>query len=450
MKLSAITLGCRVNQYETQAICEKLYSLGFERAANEEDADLYLINTCAVTAESVRKDRQTIRRILRIKQSRENAVICVCGCFPQGEEWNFESNGIDLIAGNSRKSEVAEILFDLCHQNPSDRRQIDLREDISLVRKFESLSVSGSRNARAFIKIEDGCNSFCSYCYVPLVRGRVRSRPLTEIVCEAQRLAANGYAEIVLVGIETGAYGNDFDDHTDLISLVTRLHDISNVKRIRFGSLKPTVFTDDFCSRLSELPKVMPHFHLSFQSGSDKVLSRMGRRYGRDEENRAIDCIRRYYPDVGLSADFICGFPGEKEEDFLQTESLVRYARLLHTHIFPYSPRKGTRAASFSDPVDEVVKRDRCARLSVAARECAIQFHKERIGRTARVLCEKIQNGVVSGYTEEFMYVNVPDDNFRVGEIISLELTSKFHFTADMLISSAKKAQTVDNLPKKL
>ena len=450
MKLSAITLGCRVNQYETQAICEKLFSFGFERADKEDEADLYLINTCAVTAESVRKDRQTIRRILRIKQTREDVVICVCGCFPQGDEWDLESNGIDLIAGNSRKSEIAEILFDLCHQLPSDRRQIDLREDINLVRKFESLSVSGSRNARAFIKIEDGCNSFCSYCYVPLVRGRVRSRPLAEIICEAQRLAENGYAEIVLVGIETGAYGNDFNDHTDLISLVTRLHEIPNIKRIRFGSLKPTVFTDDFCSRLSQLPKVMPHFHLSFQSGSDKVLARMGRRYGREEEFKSIDCIRRYYPNVGLSADFICGFPGENEEDFLASESLVRYAGLLHTHVFPFSPRKGTRAASFSDPVDDIVKRERCARLSDAARECAVLFHKQRIGRIVNVLCEKTQNGIVSGYTEEFMHVNAPDDNFRVGEIISLEISNKYHFAADMLISSAKKVQTVDNLPKKL
>ena len=305
-----------MNQYETQCIREALFSLGFEEAGFDEACDLYLVNTCAVTAESVRKGRQMLRRALRAKEKNPEAVIAVCGCFSQGvSDEIFDS--VDVIAGNTAKSRLASILAETVLTPQKDRKKIDLREDISAVREYEKMSLCRSHNARAFVKIQDGCNSFCSYCFVPFVRGRVRSRELMDVCEEVKALAKNGYREIVLTGIETGTWGEDLFGKADLCALVEALHETEGIERIRFGSLKPTLFTDEFCARLAALPKVLPHFHLSLQSGSNRILEKMGRKYTREDEMRAVETIYRYFPDAGLSADLICGFPEEREEDFL-------------------------------------------------------------------------------------------------------------------------------------
>ena len=436
-----LTLGCRVNQYETEAVREKLLAAGFTEVPFEEKSDVYFINTCAVTGESGRKSRQMIRRALRRKEEDPLVIVCAAGCYTQGQ-WNEEDEllaRVDLLFGTAGKSRIADEILRLCGERTRERA--DFLTDVSREKEYDPISVSRSVNARAFLKIQDGCNSFCSYCFVPLVRGRVRSRDPEEIAREARRLAENGYREIVLTGIETGAYGEDRGGKAALADLALRLAGICGVERIRFGSLKPTVFTDDFCTALSSEPKIMPHFHLSLQSGSSEVLTAMRRRYDRAEEMRAVERIRRAFPDAGLSADLIVGFPGETEAQYSESESLVREAGLLHTHIFPYSPRKGTAAASFPDQIPEDVKRDRAARLLAAARESSLSFAAVREGREYRVLCERIQEGVMTGYTENFLYTSTPvPESVAVGSVVPVVLKRASRFSVETLIVEGKLA----------
>lgn len=445
-----ITLGCRVNQYETQAVREALCREGFCEASFDEACDAYLINTCAVTGESARKSRQMIRRALRKKEEDPSVVVCVCGCFSQGAGEDPLFSHVDVLAGNTQKSALAQAISRLVETDVSRREKLDLREDISKVRKFEPLKVCRSHNARAFVKIQDGCNSFCTYCYVPLVRGRVRSRSFEEIRDEICRLSENGYREIVLTGIETGSYGEDWNERGALASLVERIHETKGIERIRFGSLKPTLFTDEFSSRLAALPKVMPHFHLSLQSGSTRVLEAMGRRYGRKEEEAAIEALYRHFPDAGLSADLICGFPGEREEDFEESCSLVRGAKLLHTHIFPFSPREGTRAAKLKEDLAFEEKKARCAILLEEAKKSSNLFAEKRVGKRYSVLCEKVLDGMAFGYTENFLYTKTPVlQETRVGSIFSVCLGEEKNFSVETVTVTAKRAETVDNLEKK-
>lgn len=450
-KIAFYTLGCRVNQYETQAVREAVLNYGLEEVPFDSPADIYLINTCAVTGESVRKDRQTIRRALRRKEECPDTLICVCGCYSQGA-LGTEDDVLcqaDLVLGNTKKNSLASLLVRMSEIPSSQRERLDLREDISRPRLYEELCISRSHNARAFLKIQDGCNSFCSYCYVPLVRGRVRSRPGEDVKRELLRLVGNGYREVVLTGIETGTWGTDLDGEGDLVSLVESLHGTDGLERIRFGSLKPDVFTDEFCQRLARLPKVMPHFHLSLQSGSDAVLKAMGRRYTRSDECKAVETIRRYFPDAGLSADVICGFPGETEEDFLESVSLVRQTGLLHTHIFPFSPREGTRAAKMTDTVSEEEKKRRCAELLNVAKEESASFAEKRAGKCYGVLCERIRGDRYFGYTENFIYTSVPaTDKTRVGEVYPVCLEKEKNFSVETMTVSAKSAETVDNFGK--
>lgn len=454
---SLATLGCRLNQYETECIREALLHEGLREASEGEASDLYVINTCAVTAESERKSRQLLRRALRHKEEDPNVLICVCGCASQSE-WNRAPSdsvfsAADVICGNTQKSALATLLRRLVNTPAQERKPQDLREDISRVRDYEALRLADSRNARAFVKIEDGCDSFCAYCLVPFVRGRVRSRPTYEILSEVRRLAAAGFHEVVLTGIETGAYGKDLAGGEDLPSLAKKISAVQGIERIRFGSLKPTLFTRDFCTRLCAVPKVMPHFHLSLQSGSDRVLSAMGRGYGRKEEESAIDEIVRAFDDVALSADFICGFPGENDEDFAQTVSLLEYAHLLHAHIFPFSPRRGTRAEKLGDTVPPEVKNARCRTLLDVARTSSEMFAKARTGREYRVLCERVRDSFAFGYTENFIYTKtkVPaGTTLPVGTVFSAVLDEETSFSVETMTCLAHFAQKVDNFEKKL
>lgn len=443
-KAAFLTLGCRVNQYETQCIREELFARGFEEAGFEEACDLYLVNTCAVTAESVRKGRQMIRRALRAKEKNPNAVVCVCGCFSQGVEDEVFSE-VDVLAGNTQKSRLAAILSDVAATPTEKREKIDLREDISKVKAYEDMGLCRSHNARAFVKIQDGCNSFCSYCFVPFVRGRVRSRAMDEVCREVEALVQNGYREVVLTGIETGTWGEDLFGRAELCSLVEAVHRIEGVDRIRFGSLKPSLFTDEFCGRLSSMEKVLPHFHLSLQSGSTRILEKMGRTYSREDEMRAVETICRYFPDAGLSADLICGFPDEREEDFLQSVSLIREANLLHTHIFPFSPRSGTRAEKMEPKISEEIKRERAAILLEEAKAQSRAFHEKRIGKQYGVLCERVRDGFMLGYTENFIYTKTPaPEKVKIGEVYPVVLSEKADFSVETMTVFSKCSQTVD------
>ncbi len=446
-----MTLGCRVNQYETQSIREDLERAGFVQKSFDEPSDIYLVNTCAVTEESAKKSKKILRRALRRKEENPRVIVCVCGCFSQGAGEDPCLSQVDLIAGNTGKSKIAALLTELYDTLPEKRERIDLREDIAKPIPYEKMQVCRSHNARAFVKIQDGCNSFCSYCYVPLVRGRVRSRGLEDVKSEVLRLAENGYREVVLTGIETGAWGEDLGKEKSLCYLVEAVCQTPGLERIRFGSLKPTLFTRDFCSRLAALPKVMPHFHLSLQSGSTKILSAMRRKYGREEEESAVEEILRAFPDAGLSADLICGFPGETEEDFLETLSLVKNAGLLHTHIFPYSPRKGTLAYKMEETVSPEEKKERCVRLLEIAKQSSLDFAKVREGREYSVLCERIRDGFALGYTENFIYTKTPVSCcHRVGEVFRATLGSQCSFSVESMTVLAKSAEMVDNFAKKL
>lgn len=432
-KAAFLTLGCRVNQYETQCIREALFSLGFEEAGFEEPCDLYLVNTCAVTAESVRKGRQMIRRALRAKKANPEALVCVCGCFSQGVEDEVFSE-VDVLAGNTQKSRLPAILKKLADTPLEERQKMDLREDISRVREYENMSLCRSHNARAFVKIQDGCNSFCSYCFVPFVRGRVRSRSLEEVCREVRSLSQNGYREVVLTGIETGTWGEDLFGKADLLSLVEAVHTIEGIDRIRFGSLKPSLFSDEFCRRLSSMEKVLPHFHLSLQSGSTRILEKMGRKYTRADEMRAVETIYRHFPDAGLSADLICGFPDERNEDFADSVSLIRDANLLHTHIFPFSPRSGTRAETIEPKISEEIKKERAAILLDEAKAQSRAFHEKRIGKCYGVLCERVRDGHMLGYTENFIYTKTPaPENAKIGEVYPVVLSEKADFSVETM-----------------
>jgi threonylcarbamoyladenosine tRNA methylthiotransferase MtaB len=432
-KAAFLTLGCRVNQYETQCIREALFTLGFEEAGFEEPCDLYLVNTCAVTAESVRKGRQMIRRALRDKQANPKALVCVCGCFSQGVEDEVLLE-VDVLAGNTQKSHLPAILAKLADTPLEERQKMDLREDILRVKEYENMSLCRSHNARAFVKIQDGCNSFCSYCFVPFVRGRVRSRALEEVCSEVQSLAQNGYREVVLTGIETGTWGEDLFGKADLLSLVEAVHKIEGIDRIRFGSLKPTLFSDEFCRKMASFEKVLPHFHLSLQSGSTRILEKMGRKYTREDELSAIETIYRYFPDAGLSADLICGFPDEREEDFEESVSLVRRANLLHTHIFPFSPRSGTRAETMEPKISEEIKKARALALLEEAKAQSRIFHKKRVGKCYKVLCERVRDGYMLGYTENFIYTKTPaPENAKIGEVYSVILSDEADFNVETM-----------------
>ncbi|MBQ9543566.1 MAG: MiaB/RimO family radical SAM methylthiotransferase, partial [Clostridia bacterium] len=313
-KLGAVTLGCRVNQYETQACCEIFESFGYETSEPSEDCDAFFLNTCSVTLESDRKSRQMISRLVKFARP-SGAPVVVCGCHVQAHpDEVFDYDRIYLCGNADKSAFVRSFLEGECAGvSVPSRKEMD---------RFYPAGVSFSKNTRAFVKIEDGCDNFCSYCIVARLRGPVRSRPADEVEADVRRLAANGYREIVLTGIETSFYGRD-PGGEDLVSLSERVSRIEGVERIRFGSLRPTLFTRDFSRRLSGVEKVMPHFHLSVQSGSDRILSLMRRGYGRDDVLRAFENVREFFADAAFSADVICGFPGETEEDFLLSASLV-------------------------------------------------------------------------------------------------------------------------------
>lgn len=445
-KMAILTLGCRVNQYESQAIREKLAAAGFQDAPFEDLCELYIINTCAVTGESARKSRQMIRRALKNKEKNPQSLVCVTGCYVQGQFQKIESDPllaeVDLIVGNAEKGQLSQALLSLLQTPPEKRERIIMLSDISKSRTYSPLSISRNKNTRAFLKIQDGCNSFCSYCFVPFVRGRVVSRPYEEVRREAETLVENGYREIVLTGIETGAYGEGLNEDLSLATLVEKIASIPDLQRIRFGSLKPSVFTEEFCARLAAVPQVMPHFHLSLQSGSSRVLAAMNRRYDRQEEVWAIERIYRYFPDAGLSADFICGFPGESEADFQATAALIREAALLHAHIFPFSPREKTRAAAMPEQIPEEIKKERCKRLLEIAKSSSLAFAEKRAGKRYRILGEKVSGGCLYGYTENFMYTKTPvTKSCPSGRFYEIELEAQAEFSVESMVVSGKFLQ---------
>ena len=378
------TLGCKVNQYETDAMEELFLKAGYEIRDFHEKADIYVINTCTVTNMADRKSRQMIHRA---KRKNPEAVIVAAGCYVEAAgEAVQEDASIDLIIGNNCKGQIVSMVEAFMEEH----QKIVCKTDINHNCDYETMTISKvSEHTRAYIKIQDGCNQFCSYCIIPYARGRVRSRKPEDIFSEVFSLAKAGYKEIVLTGIHISSYGKDFEEQENLISLVEKLAVIEGIERIRFGSLEPGFITEDVVVRLAAIEKICPHFHLSLQSGCNETLKRMNRHYTAEEYEEKCKLLRRYFDRPSFTTDVIVGFPGETEEEFEQTEAFLEKIHFAEMHIFKYSPRKGTRAAVMPDQIDERIKTERSAKLLALAEKMSSDYQADCQDKVLQVLIEE-------------------------------------------------------------
>ena len=399
-----MTLGCKVNQYESEAIAEEFEKYGFIIGRFSEKCGIYIINTCTVTAESDRKTRQMIRRAARHNPS---AYILVTGCYAQLNPGKTAGiDGVDFVCGNRNKLRLIDAALGLIASGEKNGAA-DIKVDEIRNAPIEPMCIRASERTRAFVKIEDGCDNRCAYCIVPEARGSVRSKAPADVIAEVRGLVANGYREIVLTGIETASYGKDFPDGYRLAELIADVDRIPGVERIRLGSLDPSLMKPDFVDKLAKVKHLCPNFHLSMQSGSSGVLASMKRRYNAETVEKYIGYIREKIPGVTFTADIIVGFPGETEEQYLETESFVRRVKFTHLHVFPYSKRPGTIAAEMDNQIPENVKNERLQRLEAAEREVLFAMAGDYIGKQKEVLFESCEDGRAVGHTPEFLEVAV-------------------------------------------
>ena len=400
MRFCTATLGCKVNQFETQAMESILISGGGILVKPGGGCDICIVNTCAVTAESERKSRQTVRRMKKLEP---DALVAVCGCLSQLDPEAIKRLGADLIGGTGdRKGFVKEIETE---NRPLSHCLID---DLAQRPGFEELQPGASSGrTRALLKIQDGCDNYCAYCVVPYVRGRVRSLPIKRIADQTRQLQKQGFLEIVITGIEISSYGKDLGSGPSLVDAVRETCVAAPKARVRLGSLDPRVLTEDFCRELSAIPNLCPHFHLSLQSGCDETLRRMGRRYSTSAVLDSIVSLRRLFPDCGITADLIAGFPGETDAEFMQTLEFIRSAAFSDMHVFPYSPRPGTRASDMPEQIEKNVRKERAGIAAAAASMMAHDFKLRQIGTTADVLFERKRGGFWTGLTGNYLEVSV-------------------------------------------
>lgn len=414
------TLGCKVNQYESEAIAEALEARGMRVLLPSEVCDAYIINTCTVTAESDRKARQFIRRAI---SKNADAFVIVTGCLAQSApDAVAKIEGVDAIIGNANKLSAAEVLQRLFEIGKKNISPEILVEDIDRA-DFEKMSIKKFDRTRAYVKIEDGCENRCTYCIIPSARGKVRSKKPDEIIAEVEALVDGGCREIVLTGIETASYGKDLGN-IDLADILCRVDKIHGVGRVRLGSLDPSLIRPDFVKRIASLGCLAPHFHLSLQSGSDRVLALMKRKYNSAMAMRAIELLREHIPNVKFTTDVIVGFPGESEEDFERTLDFVRRAEFLTVHIFPYSKRKGTLAADMPEQLGKEIKSERLHRLDVVASENTRRLLEREIAQSKckKVLFETFDGEYVYGHTDDFIEIRAQSERDRKGELCDTEL----------------------------
>ena len=405
MKAALHNLGCKVNAYETEAMQQILEEAGYEIVPFSEYADVYVINTCSVTNMADRKSRQMLHRA---KKQNPDAIVVGAGCYVQTKEAQaLVDESIDIVIGNNNKHELVPLL----REYEASHRKMACVADINHEKQaYEELSLSRTaEHTRAFIKVQDGCNQFCTYCIIPFARGRVRSRELPDVLQEIRTLAKSGYREVVLTGIHLSSYG--VDNGESLLHLIEAVHELEGIERIRLGSLEPRIVTDAFAKRLSELPKICPHFHLSLQSGCDTVLSRMNRRYDTAEYEVGCALLRRYFEHPAITTDVIVGFPGETDEEFETTERYLERIHFYEMHIFQYSRREGTKAAAMPDQVPEAVKKERSEKLLALGHRMSEEFRRYYLGRQVTALLEEefLYDGkrYYTGYTKEYVKVAV-------------------------------------------
>ena len=400
-----ITLGCKVNQYESEAVEEIFEARGYKK--KEENADIYVINTCTVTNMSDRKSRQMISRARR---DNPEAVIAVMGCYSQVKpEEVSQIEGVDIVLGSRNKEEVV----DLCEDVLQNKGAIDKVLSLSETKSIEDLEISNQEAmTRAYMKIQDGCNMYCSYCLIPYARGNISSRDMESIRNEAKRLSKNGYKEIVLTGIHVSSYGKDLKNGTSLIDVIEEVAKTDGIERIRLSSMEPRHITRDFLERMKATKKACDHFHLSLQSGSDDILKAMNRKYDTKIFKEKVDLIREVFPNAGLTTDIIVGFPTETDENHIETKKFIKDIKFAKTHLFKYSKRDGTKAATMKPEVDGNIKKERLKELEEIEQVNKREFLEKQIGKTLSVLFESKSDmdGYKSGYSTNYLRVNVKDE----------------------------------------
>lgn len=431
-KAALHNLGCKVNAYELEAIQQMLEQQGYEIVPFAPGADIYIINTCTVTNIADRKSRQMLHKA---KKMNPDAVVVACGCYVQAAGEKLEQDSaIDLVVGNNKKKEIPAILEEYFREKEEGRSGSGTWvTDMTHNREYETLSISRTaEHTRAFIKVQDGCNQFCTYCIIPYARGRVRSRRPEDVLEEVRRLAESGCQEVVLTGIHLSSYGVDLEEGQNLLALIRTIHAMDGIRRIRLGSLEPGIITEEFAEAIAALPKVCPHFHLSLQSGCDTVLERMNRRYRSEEYMEKCRLLRRVYDRPALTTDVIVGFPGETEEEFEASRAFVEEVNFFETHIFKYSRREGTRAAAMPDQIPEQEKTRRSHILLELDAQRRQEYMESFLGEEKEVLLEeKVEldgkNWWV-GYTCEYLKAIVPDDGKnRANEMISVRFSKIYH-----------------------
>ncbi len=416
MRVGIYTLGCKVNQYETQAMEQELLRRGHELVSFESVADAYIVNTCSVTAVSDKKSRQMLRRCRRLNGE---AVVAACGCYVQTHADEAATLDVDIVAGTNDHM----AFLDLVEQAAEEKRRYTLLDDALRRRQFEVLAPGGQEGrTRAMLKVEDGCTNFCTYCIIPYARGPVRSLPM-DLACEqVAQLREEGYREIVITGIEISSYGRDLAGDVTLIDLLEAISPVAGEMRLRLGSLEPRTITEDFCRRAAKLPNLCPHFHLSLQSGCDATLKRMNRKYDSARYYESVRLLKEYFDGVAVTTDLIVGFPEETEEEFLETLSFIRRCGFAQMHIFPYSVRPGTKAAAMRQ-LTSAVKEERAARAAEVAEEMHKEYLQSCVGKVFPVLFEQEKEGRFAGHAPNYMEVLALGEGLH-NEVRNVEITA--------------------------
>ncbi len=427
------TLGCKVNQYETNAMEQQFIKNGYKVVDHHDFADIYVVNTCTVTNIAERKSRQMLRRV---KDINKDAILVVCGCYAQVAKEELEKiPEIDIILGINEKNNIVEIVEDYIKKQVSKE---EIVSDVSNQNEFLDFGdVTYTEKNRAVVKVQDGCNMFCTYCIIPYARGRIRSRKIENVVSEITKIAKLGIKEVVITGIHVASYGKDFEENIGLIDLLEAINKIDGIERIRLSSIEPNIIDEEFVKRLSKLEKICPHFHLSLQSGCDETLKRMNRKYTTKKYKEAVDLLRSYFPDVNFTTDVIVGFPGETEEEFNTTYKFLEEIKFYRMHVFKYSKRRGTVAEKMPNQIDGNIKEERSNKLIELSNKNENEYNESYIGKEVNVLFEEYENGYFRGYTTNYMMVNVPgkkeDEEKLVDHIFTVKILKNNEETRELI-----------------
>ena len=430
MKVAFCTLGCKVNQYETNGMMQKFMDKGYEIVDFDEKADIYIINTCTVTNMSDRKSRQMLRQAKKINK---DALVVACGCYVQVAKDEVKAiKEIDLVLGTNEKKDIVSYLEDYLDNKKIDGNyenkivaENSITDDVMKNLVYDDFGdVTFTEKTRAVIKVQDGCDRYCTYCLIPYARGRIRSRKPESVISEVTKIAQNGIKEVVITGIHVASYGRDFESKYELIDLLEEINKVPGIERVRLGSIEPLLISEEFMERFSKLDKMCHHFHLSLQSGCDETLKRMNRRYSCAEFKEIVDRIRKYFSDSILTTDVIVGFPGETDEEFNKTVEFLRNIKFYKMHIFKYSPRRGTVAEKMKDQVSSEIKEERSKVLLEMSDENEKDYQKSYLGKTVKVLFEEKDGDFYKGHTSNYIMVKAKSKDDLSGKILDVKLES--------------------------